>query len=96
MCLSSMHKEKAKVLKTSRRVLVADVKTFAKPLGKALAARMLLSRSTGDAKIMISALRAASRKDLTVDIIMTLSFLSMARTSRRTEPSMHGGGRCDP
>ena len=91
MCLSSMHKEKAKVLKTSRRVLVADVKTFAKPLGKALAMRMLLSGSAGDAKIMISALPGASRKDIIVN-----SFLSMTRTSRRTGPSMHGSGRCDP
>ena len=91
MYLSSMHKEKAKVPKTSRRVLVADVKTFAKPLGKALAMRMLLSGSAGDAKIMISALPGASRKDIIVN-----SFLSMTRTSRRTGPSMHGSGRCDP
>ena len=92
MYLSSMHKDKAKVPKTSRRVLVADVKTFAKPLGKALAMRMLLSGSAGDAMIMISALPGASRKDM----IVTISFLSMTRTSRRTGPSMHGSGRCDP
>ncbi len=90
MCLSNMHKEKAKVRKTSKRVLVADVKTFAKPLGKALAMRMLLSGSAGDAKIMISDLPGASRKDL------ILHSFSMTRTSRRTRPSMHGSGRCDP
>ncbi len=91
MCLSSMHKEKAKVLKTSRRAWVADGKTFAKPLGKALAMRMPLSGSAGDAKVMISALKGAFRKDIIVN-----SILSLARTSRQTGPSMHGSGRCDP
>ena len=73
MCPSSMHKEKAKVLKTSRRVLVADVKTFAKPLGKALAMRMLLSGSAGDAKIMISALPSASRKDAILNALLSVT-----------------------
>ena len=91
MCPSSMHKEKAKVPKTSKRVLVADVRTFAKPLGKALAMRMLLSGSAGDAKIMISALPGASRKDTILNPL-----LSVTRTSRRTGPSMYGSGRCDP
>ena len=91
MCLRSIHKEKARVRKTSKRVLVADVKTFAKPLGKALAMRMLLSGSAGDAKRMISDLPGASRKDTILNPL-----LSVTRTSRRTGPSMYGSGRCDP
>ena len=73
MCPSSMHKEKAEVPKTSKRVLVADVRTFAKPLGKALAMRMLLSGSAGDAKIMISALPSASRKDAILNALLSVT-----------------------